>query len=239
MQSKRYWTIGIAVVVVLIIAGGAYWYVTRPAPATVTPFPLNAADGTINWNFKGAYAGSATATAEAEADKTKQEALLGKNSATDYELYISIGNDDTLLGDGLGAYDAYDHASALYPNQGLPFDNLGNLFAKMGANHTAADAYAKAVETQLGMLQYHLDRLKFLTTAFPKDQQGIAAAFADAAGQFGDNPSVLTIEAQWLEGEGKYANAVAAWQKVKQLLAAQGEDTAAIDAQIARDMAKE
>ncbi|OYV57790.1 MAG: hypothetical protein B7X01_04510 [Acidiphilium sp. 21-62-4] len=63
-----------------------------------------------------------------------------------------------------------------------------------------------------------------------------AAALADASKQFGDNASVLAIEAQWLSGEGRYADAIKAWQTAKML--SPGKDTSAIDAEIARLQSK-
>ncbi len=87
------------------------------------------------------------------------------------------------------------------------------------------------------MLEYHLERLTYLTQQFPKDTSLIIAALADATKQFGDNASVLTIKAQWLTSQGRYADAIKAWQTVKML--SPGKDTSAIDTEIARLQAKQ
>ena len=210
---------------------------TAPVAAYVGPFPINTADTIASWDFKGAYAGNATLTAQANADIAKLKGLLGKGQYDDYDLYDGIANDYSSLGDGKLAYQYYDSAIRLYPNQGLAYANLGNFLSQMGAYYTAADAYAKAVAVSPAMLEYHLERLTFLTEQLPKDTALITAALTDASKQFGDNASILTIEAQWLTAEGRYADAIKAWQTAKML--SPGKDTSAIDAEIARLQAKQ
>ncbi len=263
MTKKQLITVSIELFVVIGIAAGA-WYHSEKAPASapaatstpeaasttissvpvggqavvtaIGPFPINAADTIASWNFTGAYAGNSTLIAQAKADSAKQASQLGKVPDT-YDLYISIGNDANLLGEGKSAYDAYNHAIAIYPNQGLAYANLAHLMDELGAYHTAADAYAKAVAVEPGILEYQIDRLTFLTRQFPKDNALILAAFADASKQFGVSASILSIKAEWLESLGSYADAVKVWQMVKTLSPA--SRVAAIDAQIARDEAKE
>ncbi len=236
-STRKKWLIGsLAAVVVIGICAGM-WYYTAYHAAAVTAFPINPQDTIASWNFKGAYAGNATLVQQAEAQQTKFTAELAAASSTRaYDLYISIGNDANLLGDGKQAYDAYDKAASLYPNQGLPYLNLGHLFDEIGAYYTAADAYAKAVHVEPGVLEFDVERLTFLTQQFPNNSAMIQAAVKDAYSQFGDTAPILEIEAQWLEGKGQYAGAITAWQKAKQL--SPGQNTSAIDAAIARDEAK-
>ena len=209
---------------------------TPAAVANVGPFPMNAADTNVSWTFKGAYAGNDALTAQANADITKLKGLLGKGQYDDYDLYDGIANDYASLGDGKLAYQYYNSAIHLFPNQGLAYANLGNSLSQMGAYYTAADAYAKAVAVNPAMLEYHLERLTFLTQKLPTDTARITAALADASKQFGDTAPILTIEAQWLTAEGRYADAIKAWQTAKTL--SPGKDTSAIDAEIARLQAK-
>ena len=232
---KKHWiiTVGIGVAVVAG-AGAGVWYYT--AKTSIPAFPINPADTIISWNFKGAYTGNTTLLAQANADSAHLKSLLGKGQYDNYDLYIGIGDDDNLTGNGSGAYANYDRAIAIYPNQGLAYANLGHLMDELGAYHTAADAYAKAVAVQPSVLEYHLERLAFLTRQFPTDTTLILAAFTDASKQFGDTPSVLAIEAQWLTGQGRYADAIKAWEAVK-MLSPQNRQ-AAIDAEIARLKAK-
>ena len=233
-MTRRRWIVAGISAAALVGAGAGAWYYAR---MQVPAFPLDPADTIASWTFKGAYSGNAALTAQATADIAHLESLLGKGKYDDYDLYIGIGNDDNLLGDGKGAYDAYDRAADIHPTKGLAYANLGHLFDELGAYRTAAAAYAKAVAVEPGMLEYHLERLSFLTTRFPTDTALIAAALADSAKQFGDVAQVLQIEAQWLESQGRYGDAVQAWERAK--LLSPGRDTSAIDAQIARDKAKE
>ncbi|MHB1769642.1 MAG: hypothetical protein ACYCPH_01005 [Minisyncoccota bacterium] len=242
---KKHWIIatGIGIAIVAGAAAGV-WYdtaktnipVTTAIPTAISAFPINPADTIASWTFKGAYTGNATLMQNANTDLTHLKGLLGKGQYDNYDLYIGIGNDDNLMGNGSGAYKNYNRAIALYPNQGLAYTNLAHLMDELGAYHTAADAYGKAVAVQPSVLEYHLERLAFLTRQFPKDNALILAAFTDASKQFGDTPSVLAIEAQWLTGQGRYADAIKAWETVKML--SPQDRQAAIDAEIARLKAK-
>ncbi len=200
------------------------------------PFPINPADAIASWSFKGAYTGNATLVAQANADIAHLTSLLGTGKYDDYDLYNGIGNDYNLLGDGQTAYRYYDKAAAVHPGKGLVYTNLGHLFDELGAYYTAADAYAKAVHVEPSVLEYHVMRLTFLTARLPKDNAAILAALSDASKQFGDTPAILSIEAEWLEGQGRYADAIKAWQTVKMLSPAGRQ--ASIQAQIERDQAK-
>lgn len=207
------------------------------AGATPASFPINSSDILASWNFVGTDAGNAALTAATDDDRAKLTALLGKGQYDDYDLYIGLGNDANLEGDGKSAYTNYNKAATIHPNKGLAYANLGNLFDELGAYHTAASAYAKAVAVEPRELHYHLSRLDFLVRRFPTDSARLTAAFAYAHTQFGDTASILTIEAQWLEGQGRYADAIKVWQTVKQL--SPSDRQAVIDAQIAKDQAKE
>ncbi|MHB1163313.1 MAG: tetratricopeptide repeat protein [Minisyncoccota bacterium] len=204
---------------------------------SIKPFPINASDASVSWNFKGSYAGNDTLTAQANADISHLTSLVGGGKYDDYDLYNGIANDYTSLGNGTLAYQYYNRSIRIHPGKGLAYVNLAHLMEKLGAYHTAADAYAKAVAVEPGMLQYHLARLTYITNQFPKDNARITAALTDASKQFGDNASILAIEAQWLTGQGRYADAIKAWQTVKML--SPGKDTSAIDAEIARLQAKQ
>ncbi len=207
------------------------------AAAPVGPFPINAADAAFSWTFKGAYAGNSTLIAQANTDIARLNALFGNVQYTDYNLYNGLANDYASLGDGKTAYQYYNRAIRIHPDQGLAYMNLGHLFDEMGAYQSAADAYAKAVAVEPSVLQFHTARLTYLTQQLPKDTAVISAALADASKQFGDTPSILAIEAQGLAAEGRYADAIKAWQTVKTL--SPGTDTSSIDAEIARLQAKQ
>ncbi|HVB20117.1 MAG TPA: hypothetical protein VNF51_02455 [Candidatus Paceibacterota bacterium] len=263
LLKKQWAVVGGAAVIVVVL--GLIYFVKTPAPvdtgniassttptatsttlltsvasttaAVVLPFPINAADTIASWSFNGAYTGNATLTVQANADIVHLQSLLGKGQYDNYDLYIGLGNDYNLLGNGKGAYQNYNRAIAIYQNKGLAFVNLGHLMDELGAYHTAADAYAKAVAVEPGVLEYHIERLNFLTNRFPNDTARITSALADVAKVFGDTPQILTIEAQWLTEQGRYADAIKAWQTVEML--SPGKDMTAINAAIAQLKAKE
>lgn len=232
--QKRWVAITVGIVVAALVACAGWYYFTK---VRVPVFPINPHDTITSWNFKGAYTGNDALIAKANADSAHLRSLLGKGVYDNYDLYIGIGNDDNLMGDGMGAYQNYDHAIYISPNKGLAYMNLGYLMDELGAYYTAADAYAKSVAVEPSVLEYQLARLTFLTQQFPTNNQMVLAAFTDASKQFGDAAPILSIEAQWLTGQGRYAEAITAWKKVEVL--APGVNTAAINAAIAQLRSKE
>lgn len=212
--------------------------VTEPAVTGNWPFPVNAADNIVSWSFKGAYLGNDALVQQTTADIAHLTGLLGKGEFADYDLYDGIANDYTSIGDGTAAYQNYNRAIAIHPkNVGLAYANLAHLMDQLGAYHTAADAYKKAVNAEPGMLEYHIERLTYLTRQFPSDNALITAALSDVSKQFGDTAQILTIEAQWLTAQKRYSDAIKAWETVKML--SPGKDTSAIDAEIIRLRAKQ
>ncbi|MHB8710384.1 MAG: hypothetical protein ACYC6X_02430 [Minisyncoccota bacterium] len=233
--TRKHWIVaGIVFAVAIGATFGVLYYKAHPP---VVAFPINPADSIASWSFKGAYSGNDTLVAQANADIAKLTGLIGKGTYDDYDLYDGIANDYASLGNGALAYQYYNRSIRIHPGKGLAYANLAHLMSGLGAYHTAADAYAKAVAVQPSMLEFHLERLTYLTQQFPKDNALILTAFTDASRQFGDAAPVLSIEAEWLESQGRYADAIKAWQTVKTLSPA--SHASAIDAQIARDQAKE
>lgn len=258
--SRNQWIITGGILIAILLAAGSVWLTpsrvqapvtneegtatstgssattTSPGEATVGPFPINAADTNISWNFTGQYAQSAELTQQAKNDIIHLNGLIGKGEYDDYDVFLGLGNDYTSLGEGKTAYNNYNEAIKIHPKKALVYVNLGVLMAQMHAYYTAADAYAKAVAVEPTSLPYHTARLTYLTEQFPKDNPRILAAFTDASNQFGDTPAVLSIEARWLTSIGRYADAIKAWQTVKTLSSPDRQTS--IDAEIARLQAK-
>lgn len=199
-------------------------------------FPINTADTIVSWSFKGAYSGNESLTAQARSDIEHLTNLIGKGQYDDYDLYNGIANNYGMLGEGKTAYQNYNQAIKIHPKKGLAFVNLAHLMNGLGMYHTAADAYTKAVTVEPGMLEYHVERLTYLTRQFGTDNALITVAFAGAAKQFGEAAPILSIEAQWLAEEKRYAEALKVWERVKTL--SFGKDTSAIDSEVIRLQAK-
>lgn len=147
----------------------------KPAPLTITKFPINPADTITSWVFNGAYSGNDTLIKKADDDIVLLTGLIGKGQYDDYDLYLGIGNDEVYLGDGAGAYRNYNHCISIHPNKGLAYANLGHLMDELGAYHTAADAYAKAVALEPTMAAYSNAQLDFLTARFPEEAAKLKA----------------------------------------------------------------
>jgi hypothetical protein len=208
---------------------------SAPIKQVTGPFPINTADTIASWSFQAAYT-SDTLVQKANADIAHLVGLMGKGEYDDYDLYLGIGNIKNLLGDGKTAYENYNRSIAIHPNKGLAYANLAHLMDELGAYYTAADAYTKAVTVEPGVLEYHIERLNYLTRQFPADNARVTAALTAASKVFGDTASILAIEAKWLTELKRYADAIKAWETVKML--SPGRDMTAIDTEIARLKAK-
>lgn len=204
---------------------------------SIKPFPINAADTISSWTFKGESSGSDALIKQSQDDVTHLTGLIGKGEYDDYDLYNGLGNDYMMLGEGKLAYEAYNRSIQVHPKKGLVYMNLAHLMEALGAYRTAADAYTAGVRAEAGQLEYHIERLTFLTTRFASDNALVTSALTDASKQFGDNAAILSIEATWLTGQKRYADAITAWETVKKLSPENRQ--VSIDAEIARLKAKQ
>lgn len=141
----------------------------------VQPFPINVADHIVSWDFKGAYSGNEILIAQANTDIAHLTALIGKGEYDDYDLYSGIANDEGALGHGKVAYDYYNRSMQIHPNKGLAYVNLAHLMEELGAYHTAADAYAKAVAVEPAVPQYRNAQIDFLMVRFPDEAARLKA----------------------------------------------------------------
>lgn len=182
--------------------------------------PLAEGDTISSWDFAGAYADNLELQTKARAEIKRLTGLIGNSQEfTDYSLYVQIAAQYELLGDGAQAYDFLNKAAAIDPvHTGLAWTNLGELMGRLGAFQTARIAYAKAVEAQPSVMNYHTARLEFLIAHFAEDAGAVEGAFSEAEKKFGGSPQILQIKAQWLASAGRIAEAITAWEKVRSLV---------------------
>ncbi len=192
---KRAYAIGGSIAVVILIIGGMWWYRETRVPIAL---PIAPEDNIASWNFKGAYTGNPELTAKAGAEIAWLKSLRGEGTYTDYELYVSIAGAYQLLGEGGKEYEYLNRAIAkdVGNSTGLAWNNMGALFERLGALHTAREAYSRAAAIQSQVLQYHLAYLSFLVDYFPEDKTAIDAALAAAQKEFGNLPDFENIRAQ-------------------------------------------
>ncbi|HUY62701.1 MAG TPA: hypothetical protein VMV50_02860 [Candidatus Paceibacterota bacterium] len=234
MNTKRWIIAAIALLVILAAIGFLSWH--SAAKPAAPAFPIDKNDVISSWTFTGVDTATSSA-AKAKADIARLTGLLGKGQYDDYDIYIGIGNDEVLLGDGKAAYDAYDRAIARYPSQGLAYTDMAALMNDLGATHTALTAYETAAAVQPAVFEYAIQWISYLTRTFPNETALVDQAFAFAKAHYGDTPQILTLKAGWQTEEGQYAAAIATWKQVEAL--APGGNSAAINAEIARLTAKE
>lgn len=226
MSTRTFFTI----VVALGIAVGAWWYAQN---SFSHPLLLVTEDSIENWGIPGITV-TAESTARAEAEIKKLRALFGnkEEEPTDYAINVGIAQQYERMGDGKKAYEYIGKAISIDSEKtGLGWHNLGALLARLGAYNTARSAYDRAVEVQAHVEQYHVARIEFLIAHFPKDAAALTAAFAEAESQFGNLASIFQLKAAYFAKTGKTEEAIAAWQKVKELIPGGNE---AIDAEIVK-----
>lgn len=212
--------IGIAVAVALGL--GAWWF----SQNTSHPLPLEEGDAISSWDWQGTYEDSGDLEKRAKDEIVRLEALLGGDQSgknddpTDYILYVEIGNQYQLLGDGKAAYDYLGRALKIDSEKtGLAWRNLGALMEKLGAFNTARIAYAHAVEAQSQIVEYHVARITFLMKNFPQDTAVIEAAFDEAGADLGGNtPEILQLKAQWYESTSRVNEAIRMLQEMEKLM---------------------
>ncbi len=234
LKKTGVWVRGL--VVLAALAALAAW-ILFGSGSRVAAYPINPRDHIASWTFKGTYTGYPTFVAKANADLAKLRVDMREKKYDNYDLYIGMGEDYDLLGNGRAAYNAYNHAIDLYPNQGLAYTDLAALMSQLGARYTAADAYARAEAVQPSVLTYHVEQLDFLTNYFATDTPRVSAAFEDASKQFGDISQVLQIEAPWLASLGEYGNAIQAYQRA--ILLSPGRHVSGMQRAITQLKAKE
>ncbi len=209
--------------VVALALGAGAWFLSGNQPHLL---PLAEGDAITSWDWQGTYEDGGELEKRARDEIARSEGLLGGDQSgkgddpTDYILYVSIANQYELLGDGKSAYEYLGRALKIDSEKtGLAWRNLGALMEKLGALHTARIAYARAVEAQPHIAEYHVAKLQFLMKNFSEDAPAIEAAFEEAKeGVGGGSPEILQIKAQWYESTGKVKEAIEALQEMERIM---------------------
>lgn len=144
-MSRRAWLL-VAIVLVLAVGAAALaWYVMQQP----NPFPVSSEDQPISWQLPlPADAASSTPVLAAQIAQLKK--MVGQGQYPDENILMGIANNYALVGDGRGAYESYLKAIEASSTNALAYENLGGLFARLGATSTALRAYAKAAELDPG-----------------------------------------------------------------------------------------
>lgn len=223
------------VIILAVLAGGAWWYAQKGSYI----LPIASGDTVASWDFQGAREGNAQLEGQSRDEITRLEGMLGGDQSgkdgdpTDYDIYVGIANQYEMLGDGAKERGYLEKALAIdSAKTGLAWHNLGSLMSRLGAFNTARIAYAKAVEAQPQVSAFHLSRIQFLTDHFASDTSAVDGAFAEALAQFGDDASILQLQAAWFEESDRIPEAITALTKMKTLMPSDAH--AGIDAEIAR-----
>ena len=210
-NTKRNIIIGLVLILSLT---GAWWqYKGQNSYA----FTFAEGESVQSWNFPGAYTGNTELEKRASDEIARLKKLVGNGPETDYSYFVAVANQYDLLGDGKNEFAYLKKALAIDDaHTGLAWENAGALFARLGAPKSARDAYSRAVQAQPSP-QYVTTYLEYLTNNFAEDSAAINAVYADAVVSVGEAPQLLEIRARWLEGRGRYQEAIDEWKKLKLL----------------------
>ncbi len=200
-------------------------HATAPTPA----FAIDPRDSGFLWKLPNPAPTSVIKKNQKEISSLTGELHKGKYS--DYDIYLQLGQDYEIVGNGKQAYESYRTASALKPTQGVAMSNIGLLMTKVGALHTAQNAYKQSVLRQPSVSLFWVLYLKFLTRYQPRASE-TPAMFALARTKTHNNTNVLITEAQWLASVGQTKKAISDWKIIRK--SAQSQQQQAIDARIAR-----
>jgi len=199
-----------------ILAGAGYWYYTQMAPSYTVE--IDSRDTISSWDFQGSHKDGGEFEARVMAEMAKLQASLEDDAQepTDYNVYVSMAGQYTLLGDGKNTLKYLEKALAIDSTKtGLAWHNVGVLMERLGALNTARTAYARAVEAQSQIDAYHIARINFLIKHFSEDKEAVDGAIAEAISEFGqDDPLVMYAQTEWFEMQEKWQDAITVWEKI-------------------------
>tara|TARA_B100000508_G_scaffold60333_2_gene47539 strand:+ start:85147 stop:85734 length:588 start_codon:yes stop_codon:yes gene_type:complete len=98
------------------------------------------------WDFEGSYEASEELTLRAETERERLEDLLGDGEFPDYDIYVGIAGQYSLLGEGKKAYEYLLISIKENEARSLAFINLGTLLGKVGAPESAKIAYEMGLD---------------------------------------------------------------------------------------------
>ena len=204
------------VIIVLMFIVGTYWYISQSPSAA---FALDARDTIASWDFQASHkdGGELEKRVRDEIGRLEERLRDADTEPPDYQLYVGLAGQYLLLGDGASAYKELQKALEIDAEKtGLAWHNMGALMERLGAPYSALEAYDRAVKAQPHIDGYHAAYINFALKQFSEDKVLIEDALARAETQFEDDTFVFQLRAQWLEGQERYEEAIAQWEKIKQ-----------------------
>ncbi len=200
IQSRKN-AIIIATALLILSFGALFWMKTAQERIETPSFGVVAGDTIASWDWQGPYADGGAFEAKARGEITRLEALFGnpEGEPTDYILHVSIANQHHLLGDGEAEFASLNRAIAIdSTTTGLAWRNMGALMEKLGALGSARIAYAKAIEAQVQIIEYHTTYISFLLKHFSADTNAIETAFVKAEAEFDNPPEIAQLRGSFL-----------------------------------------
>lgn len=99
-----------------------------------------------SWDFEGTHEANEQLTLQVENEIDRLKGLLGSGKFTDYDIYVGIAGQYSLLGEGKKAYEYLLVAIEENEARSLAYSNLGTLLGKVGAPESGKIAYEMALD---------------------------------------------------------------------------------------------
>jgi tetratricopeptide (TPR) repeat protein len=196
----------------LIVIIGTYFFLNKNSNVSTDFKPLQ--EPKI-WEFRP------TVNTDVEKNKIKEDIsnlekrLEGSDTATVFDLYLSLAQKYQLLGDGKAVFENLSKAHDTLPERALPFMNAGSVMVRLYATSSARAFFEEAVQKEPGFIFAHLALLDFYRvydteTSFEKKE----TAFKEAIAHEENDTRPMREYAGWLEDLNKKEEAVSVWKDV-------------------------
>ena len=133
--------------------------------------------------------------------------------AQKFQLLLSIASEYYPIGEYKKSFDTYILASALFPEEPVPYYSMAYIAEQRGDYASARFNYRKAIEKSPDYGLYWRALIEFERDRYSASPETLDTMFKDALSKTNKDINVVTLYAQFLEGQGKVAEAVEQWQE--------------------------
>lgn len=141
------------------------------------------------WDFEGPYEASDELILKARTETERLKDLVGSGEFSDYDIYVGIAEQHSLLGEGKESYEYLLKAIEESKTRSLAFSNLGTLFGRVGALESGKRAYEMALDRDDNVTN-RINYIQHLEQYFADDLDLVESAHTFAIEKF-PNSKVL------------------------------------------------
>ncbi len=205
----------------LLVAGGlTWWYLSLPKARLKPAEPLTLIDylePKMPAEQKQKFLDNLKKDQEELAAlPTEEEKMSFSDKTRKFQLLLDIASTYYPLGELKKSFDIYAQASALFPNEPVPYYSMAYIAEQRGDLATARTNYRLAVEKSPAYGLYWRALIEFEQNRFSTKPEILQALFQDALIKTGNDINVVTLYAKFLEAQGDIQGAISEWQAALQ-----------------------